>query len=201
MPSSSPSRLVLRNLPVPPRLAPCSFPIAPPFPRRANAAFPGKRASAGGGKCCKPGTGRCRGTATVVSFYWCLSVGNQRKTSADIIKTKCQVAQYEKIGVLSCWKIFSVPCRLCAVLLISIKTVMTIIPEKSAACCRWARKRGESLYVINCSSCFRNTTSNFSGFVDRNSPLIKAALPLLPLYPQLCICVVEVGGGSVACLF
>lgn len=79
-------------------------------------------------------------------------------------------------------RVFPFP-RLCAVLLIGIKTMMTIIPEKSAYCCRWARKLGEAFYIRNCMGCFRNTASNFIGLVDRNSTSIKPLLSLHVLYP------------------
>lgn len=94
------------------------------------------------------------------------------------------------------WGIFPLPCGLGALALIGIKTMMTIIPEKSAYCCRWARKLGESFYVINCSSCFRNTASNFSGLaeqpVDKACPLLARSSPSAP-----CLCCG--GGGAGQC--
>lgn len=103
-----------------------------------------------------------------MSFYRCLSMGKRWKTSAEIIKTKCQVVLYKKIGSFP-QEDFPILCRIYAVLLIGTKTMMTIIPEKSAYCCRWARKLEESFYVINGLCCFRNT-ANFSGIADRSSP-------------------------------
>lgn len=66
--------------------------------------------------------------------------------------------------------------------------MMTIIPEKSAYCCKWARKLEESFYIINCMGCFGNTASNFIGLADRNSSSIKPVLSLCVIYPPHLCC-------------
>lgn len=130
-------------------------------------------------------------TGTLVSFYRYLSMGNPWKTGAEITETKCQVALYKKISILLGGG-FSCSLQTACSLLIGIKTMMTIIPEKSAYCCRWARKLGESFYVVNCMGCFRNIASNFIRLADRSSTSVQPVLSLRVLYPPRLCC----GGGG-----